>query len=348
MSAVDPKKLAEAYRKRFGEEALVEKARRPEPLPFGIPEIDWEFLEIGGFPRGCIVEVSGPESSGKSALMYRLIAETQRRGEVALLADAEGAFDPDWAAKIGVDVEADTLQIVHFDTTEDCFEKIRFGVASGVSLAVIDSVARLEPRAFYEDEGVGLGERARTNRRELGRLINGTKEFPVRLRDSRCCVVGINHVYERIGVAFGDPFETPGGRAWKFDAHLRVRMLPAGWSREKDARGQPLRQKLRLKTLKSRLGWMPKREVEVWVDGGGRFEVDPGVLVDMAVRRGLASVHGSWLAVEWKGETKKFQKGDFARWVQATPEFGDLLGDAEPAATSNVTISSLLGGEETP
>src|ERR1700758_193725 len=173
-------------------------------------------LGIGGLPRGRVVEIFGPESSGKSTLALHVVAEAQRNGGVCAYIDAEHALDPVYARAIGVDIEE--LLISQPDTGEQALEISDMLIRSGaIDVAVIDSVAALTPRAEIEgemgDSHVGLQARLMS---QALRKLTGT------LAKSKCTVIFINQIREKIGVMFGNPETTPGGRALKFYASVRI------------------------------------------------------------------------------------------------------------------------------
>jgi recombination protein RecA len=172
-------------------------------------------LGIGGVPRGRIIEVYGPESGGKTTLALHMIREAQRAGGVAALVDAEHALDPGWAKKIGVDI--DNLLISQPDCGEEALETVEAMVETGVDMVVIDSVAALVPRAELDgDMGAAqMGLQARL-------MSQAMRKLTAKASNSKTCVVFINQVREKIGIVFGNPEVTTGGRALKFYSTVRI------------------------------------------------------------------------------------------------------------------------------
>src|SRR5687768_2341741 len=211
--------------KQFGKGAImrmdVSARLQVEAIPTGAIALDLA-LGIGGVPRGRVVEVYGPESSGKTTLASHIIAEAQRLGGVGAIIDAEHAFDPVFAANVcGVDVPQ--LLISQPDTGEQALEICEMLVRSGaVDVVVVDSVAALTPRAEIEgDMGDSLpGLQARLMSQALRKLTAAISK-------SRCCVIFINQLREKIGIMFGNPETTPGGRALKFYSSVRLEIRRA-------------------------------------------------------------------------------------------------------------------------
>src|SRR5829696_8138475 len=193
---------------------------RVETIPTGAINLD-AAIGVGGIPRGRITEIYGPESSGKTTLCLHVVANAQRAGGVAAYIDAEHALDTEYARKLGVDVE--NLLISQPDTGEQALEICEILVRSGaVDVVVIDSVAALTPRAEIEgDMGDSLpGLQARLMSQALRKLTAAISK-------SRCCVIFINQIREKIGIMFGNPETTPGGRALKFYSSVRLEIRKA-------------------------------------------------------------------------------------------------------------------------
>lgn len=204
---------------KFGEEAIMMLGEAPkinvDAIPSGSLGLDWA-LGIGGYPRGRIVEIFGPESSGKTTLSLHAIAEAQRRGGICAFIDAEHALDPEYAERIGVKV--DQLLVSQPDTGEQALEIVESLVRSGkLDIIVIDSVAALTPRDEIEGE-MGqqhLGKQARLMSQALRKLTGIVHK-------SKTIVVFINQIRMQIGVMFGNPETTPGGKALKFYTSVRL------------------------------------------------------------------------------------------------------------------------------
>ncbi len=208
-----------AVRARFGEEAIVTLREAPQVdvdvIPSGSLGLDWA-LGIGGYPRGRMVEIYGPESSGKTTLALHAVAEAQRKGGIAAFIDAEHALDPEYAKRIGVHL--DRLLISQPDTGEQALEIVEQLVRTGtVDIIVVDSVAALAPRDEIEgDMGAQhIGKQARLMSQALRKLT-------AIVHRSRAVVIFINQVRMQIGVMFGNPEITPGGRALKFYSSVRL------------------------------------------------------------------------------------------------------------------------------
>ena len=205
--------------KQFGKGSVMKlgeyKAMEVEAIPTGALSLDIA-LGIGGVPRGRIIEVFGPESSGKTTLALHIIAEAQKMGGEAAFIDAEHALDPVYARKLGVDI--DNLIVSQPDTGEQALEIAEALVRSGaIDIIVVDSVAALVPKAEIDgdmgDAHVGLQARLMSQAlRKLAGVIN----------KSNSCIVFINQLREKVGVMFGNPETTPGGRALKFYASVRL------------------------------------------------------------------------------------------------------------------------------
>ncbi|GIW68570.1 MAG: protein RecA [Candidatus Parcubacteria bacterium] len=208
-----------AVRARFGEDAIVTLREAPhvdvDAIPSGSLGLDWA-LGIGGYPRGRMVEIYGPESSGKTTLALHAVAEAQRKGGIAAFIDAEHALDPEYAKRIGVNL--DRLLISQPDTGEQALEIVEQLVRTGdVDVIVVDSVAALTPRDEIEgDMGAQhVGKQARLMSQALRKLT-------AIVHRSKAVVIFINQVRMQIGVMFGNPEITPGGRALKFYASVRL------------------------------------------------------------------------------------------------------------------------------
>ena len=204
---------------KFGDEAIMKLGQQPrvdvDAIPSGSVGLDWA-LGIGGYPRGRIIEIFGPESSGKTTLSLHAIAEAQRKGGVCAFIDAEHALDPEYAKKIGV--KLDELLISQPDTGEQALEIVESLVRSGkVDIIVVDSVAALTPKDEIEgDMGQShVGKQARLMSQALRKLTAITSK-------SKTVVIFINQIRMQIGVMFGNPETTPGGKALKFYTSVRL------------------------------------------------------------------------------------------------------------------------------
>ncbi len=279
--------------KQFGKGAIMrlgEGVRLDvESIPTGIISLD-KALGVGGLPRGRVIEVFGPEASGKTTLTLSIIAQAQKDGGVAAFIDAEHAFDPTYAKIIGVNLE--DLLISQPDTGEQALEIVETLVRSNaVDLIVIDSVAALAPRAEIEGEmgEAQIGLQARLMSQALRKLTAAISK-------SKTCVVFINQIREKIGVMFGSPEITPGGRALKFYASVRIDLRKIATITASD--GKILGSKVRAKIVKNKVA-PPFKEAffEIIYDEGVS---KVGALIDAALAVGVIKKSGSWFSYKDK------------------------------------------------
>ncbi len=253
-------------------------------IPSGALSID-AALGVGGFPRGRIVEVFGPESSGKTTLALHVVAEAQKAGGTAAFIDAEHAIDAGYARKLGVDT--DNLLISQPDYGEQALEIASVLVASGaVDIIVIDSVAALVPKAELEGE-MGdsfMGLHARLMSQALRKLAGTVSR-------TNTCLIFINQIREKIGVMFGNPETTTGGRALKFYASVRVDVRRIATLKEGDV---VVGSRTRAKIVKNKVA-APFREAEFDVIHGEGISRE-GDLIDLGIARGVVEKSGSWLS----------------------------------------------------
>ncbi|MGM9554340.1 MAG: recombinase RecA [Faecousia sp.] len=317
--AEDKKKALETalhqIEKNFGKGSVMRLGDRPEmnidAIPTGSLALD-AALGIGGLPRGRIVEIYGPESSGKTTLALHVVAEAQKRGGEVAFVDAEHALDPTYAEAIGVDI--DSMLVSQPDTGEQALEITDALVRSGaIDVVVVDSVAALVPRQEIEGEmgDAFVGLQARLMSQALRKLA-GT------IAKTNCIVIFINQLRMKIGVMYGNPETTTGGNALKFYASVRldVRKVEA----IKDG-GTIIGNRTRVKVIKNKVA-PPFREAVfdiMYGEGISKF----GELLDMAVELELVNKSGSWFSI---GDERIGQGRDNAKqYIAEHPELADEL-----------------------
>lgn len=269
-------------------------------------------LGIGGLPYGRIVEIYGPESSGKTTLTLQAVAEAQKQGKTCAFVDAEHALDPIYAEKLGVDV--DSLLVSQPDTGEQALEITDMLVRSNaVDVIIVDSVAALTPKAEIEgdmgDSHVGL--QARLMSQALRKLTGNVKS-------SNCLLVFINQIRMKIGVMFGNPETTTGGNALKFYSSVRLDIRRTGAVKKGD---EVVGNETRVKVVKNKVS-PPFRQAEFQIMyGEGIYHM--GEVIDLGVKEGLVDKSGAWYA--YNGDKIGQGKANAAKFLEENPEIANEI-----------------------
>ncbi|HHC71924.1 MAG TPA: recombinase RecA [Thiotrichales bacterium] len=264
-------------------------------------------LGIGGLPRGRVVEIYGPESSGKTTLTLQVIAEAQKLGGTAAFVDAEHALDPQYAARLGVNV--DDLLVSQPDTGEQALEITDMLVRSGaVDVVVVDSVAALTPKAEIEgdmgDSHVGLQARL---------MSQALRKLTANIKRSNTLVIFINQIRMKIGVMFGNPETTTGGNALKFYASVRLDIRRIGAIKKGD---EVIGNDTRVKVVKNKVA-PPFKQVEFEILYGEGISRE-GEIIDLGVKHGLVEKSGSWYA--YNGDRIGQGKDNVRNFLKENPE----------------------------
>ena len=300
--------------KQFGQGSLMKlgthaNAEGIEVIPSGSILLD-EALGIGGYPKGRIIEMYGPESSGKTTLALHAIAEAQKQGGIAAFIDAEHALDPQYAKSLGVNI--DDLYVSQPDTGEQALEICENLVRSGaIDIIVVDSVAALTPQAEIEGEmgDSHMGLQARLMSQALRKLT-------AIIGKSNCIVVFINQIRMKIGVMFGNPETTTGGNALKFydSVRLEIRRVESIDSKTSD---DAVGNRVRVKVVKNKVA-PPFRKVELDIYFGKGIS-SAASLLDSAVKHGIIDKRGAWFTC---GEEKVGQgKENAVAFIEQNPDF---------------------------
>ena len=314
MENTEKKKALEAalgqIEKQFGKGSVMKlgdfTAMNVEAIPTGALSLDVA-LGIGGIPRGRIIEVFGPESSGKTTLALHMISEAQKLGGEAAFIDAEHALDPVYAKHLGVDI--DNLIVSQPDTGEQALEIAEALVRSGaLDIIVVDSVAALVPKAEIDgdmgDSHIGLQARLMSQAlRKLAGAINKTKTV----------IVFINQLREKVGVMFGNPETTPGGRALKFYASVRLDIRRVETLKQD---GEVVGNRVKVKVVKNKVA-PPFREAEFDIMYGKGISKE-GNLVDLAVNLDIIEKSGSWFS--YNGERIGQGRENVKKFLIENPE----------------------------
>jgi recombination protein RecA len=318
--------------RQFGKGSVMrlgDQARAPiEVIPTGSIALDVA-LGIGGLPRGRVIEIYGPESSGKTTVALHAVANAQAAGGIAAFIDAEHALDPEYAAKLGVDIDA--LLVSQPDTGEQALEIADMLIRSGaIDVIVVDSVAALVPRAEIEgemgDSHVGLQARLMS---QALRKITGA------LSNSGTTAIFINQLREKIGVMFGSPETTTGGRALKFYSSVRldVRRIET----LKDGT-EPVGNRTRVKVVKNKVA-PPFKQAEFDILYGQGISREGG-LIDMGVEHGLIRKSGAWYTYE--GDQLGQGKENARNFLRDNPDLGNEI---EKRIKEKLGVGAVLSDE---
>jgi recombination protein RecA len=320
--------------KNFGKGSVMrlgDESRAPiEIIPTGSIALDVA-LGIGGLPRGRVVEIYGPESSGKTSLALHAVANAQQLGGIAAFIDAEHALDPEYAKALGVDTDA--LLVSQPDTGEQALEIADMLIRSGaLDILVIDSVAALVPRAEIEgemgDNHVGLQARL---------MSQALRKIAGALSNSGTTAIFINQLREKIGVMFGSPETTTGGKALKFYASVRldVRRIET----LKDG-GEPVGNRTRVKVVKNKVA-PPFKQAEFDILYGKGVSRE-GSLIDMGVEQGILRKSGAWYTYE--GDQLGQGKENARKFLRDNP---DVSNEIEKRIKDKLGIGAKLDADET-
>ncbi|MBL8894700.1 MAG: recombinase RecA [Rhizobiales bacterium] len=272
-------------------------------------------LGIGGLPRGRVIEIYGPESSGKTTLALQTIAEVQKRGGIGAFVDAEHALDPTYARKLGVNI--DDLLISQPDTGEQALEIADTLVRSGaIEVLVVDSVAALTPRAELEGE---MGDALPGSQARL--MSQALRKLTASISKSNCMVIFINQIRMKIGVMFGSPETTSGGNALKFYASVRLDIRRIGAIKDRD---EVVGNQTRVKVVKNKVA-PPFRQVEFDIMYGEGIS-KTGELLDLGVTAGIVEKSGSWFSYD--GERIGQGRENAKTFLKQNPDIANAIEQA--------------------
>ena len=303
-----------------------------EVIPTGCLSLDLA-LGVGGLPRGRMVEIYGPESSGKTTVALHAVAEAQKMGGIAAFVDAEHALDPVYAKKLGVNL--DELYVSQPDTGEQALDIVDALVrSSAVDIIVVDSVAALTPKAEIEgdmgDSHVGLQARLMSQAlRKLTAIVN----------KSKTCVVFINQLREKVGVMFGNPEVTPGGKALKFYASVRIDVRKTDILKDTDgAAGN----RTRAKVVKNKLA-PPFRQAEFDIMYGEGVSQE-GCIIDLGVQYDVIKKSGAWYSYNDNKVANGRER--MRQFLKDNPELAKEMDEKIRAAAKGSPVEAIAGSEE--
>ncbi len=321
--------------KQFGKGSIVRLGSTESVIPVsvistGAISVDWA-LGVGGLPRGRICEIYGPESSGKTTIALQAIAEAQKAGGVAAFIDVEHALDPIYARKLGVDV--DNLLVSQPDYAEQALEITNSLIQSGaVDILVVDSVAALVPKAELDGE-MGdsfMGVQARLMSQAMRKLTGVVSK-------SKTCLIFINQIREKIGVMFGNPETTTGGRALKFYSSIRIDIRRIAQVKDGDT---VVGNRTKVKVVKNKVA-PPFREAEFDIMYGEGISRE-GDLLDLAVTHNIVEKSGSWYS--YSGDRIGQGRENSRQFLRDNPDIYTKL-DKEVRKVLNMTTAADLTAE---
>ena len=322
--------------KQFGKGSIMRLGAKEAIVPISVistGSISFDAaLGVGGVPRGRVVEIFGPESSGKTTITLQIIAEAQKAGGLAAFVDAEHALDPAYAKKLGVDV--DNLLISQPDYGEQALEIVEALVKSGaIDVLVVDSVAALVPKAELDGEmgDSHMGLQARLMSQAL-RKLTGT------VSKSRTCLIFINQIRDKIGVMFGNPETTTGGRALKFYSSVRIDIRRIGAVKEGDV---VVGSRTKVKIVKNKVA-APFRDAEFDILYGEGISREGDVL-DLAVLHGIVDKSGAWYS--FQGERIGQGRENVRTFLK---ENKDIFGRIDSELRKKLNISGAAPAEDLP
>ena len=358
MAVSEAQKLVMAYKKKF----TMRTASAIEPIkviPTNFPSVDRGVFGIGGFPRGRLCEVYGEESGGKSTFMMHCVAELLRSDSEALVVwiDAENSWTIEWATKFGIDHERVLLPA--FGTGEEAFDII-CQLVDQVDLIVVDSIAELIPQIVSErgdDKNPRIAAFASMITQGIADISAGRHGTP--LKYSKTALIFINQIRDAVGVMYGDPIETPGGHRSKHAASIRLEVKKQGLDNEvKDDDGNPLRQRVRLRTKKNKMA-PPFRETSLWISFRGEIIEDTSWMISAAVDKGILTggaggryvivdiTTGEEIKIHGKEALMEYILGSepIKEFLMSTVEEGDNEEDSAEDMTTTMPAPAILPSE---